>query len=450
MIAGGGTGGHLYPGIAVARELLARRPDAVITFAGTARGIESRVVPREGFELDVLRSAGLKGASVSALARGVALLPLSALDAWRILSRRRPSLVIGVGGYSSGPVMLAAVRRRIPTLLLEQNAVPGLTNRLLARWSDAAAVTFESTGRFFGRRGFVAGNPVRPEFFATDSSERGRGSSGPPRVLIFGGSQGAHAINMAMVEAAPRLAAAGGVEITHQTGERDLEVVRRAYRRAGLEARVEPFLFAMDREMKNADVIVCRAGATTIAELTAAGRAAILIPLPTAADDHQRKNAEVLVAAGAAELIEQKDLTGDALARAVARRYAAIAAGARAMAAAAGRFAKPDAAKVIVDRALALAGAALMLGRTRRIHFVGIGGIGMSGIAELLANLGYEVSGSDAKTSDVTDRLATLGVRIGRGHDAGARRRRRRRRRVVGDTAGRTRRSRRRGAAAFR
>ena len=356
VIAGGGTGGHLYPGIAVARELLSRRPDAVITFAGTARGIESRVVPREGFQLDLLRSAGLKGASVPALARGLALLPLSALDAWRILSNRKPSLVIGVGGYSSGPVMLAAVARRTATLLLEQNAVPGLTNRLLARWVGSAAVTFESTRSFFGRRGFVAGNPVRPEFFTTNSNEHGP-IGGPPRVLIFGGSQGAHAINMAMVAAAPRLAAAGGVEVTHQTGERDLDVVRRAYRDAGLEARVEPFLFTMDREMKHADVIVCRAGATTIAEFTAAGRAAILIPLPTAADDHQRKNAEVLVVAGAADLIEQKDLTGDALAARLlaltgdADRRAAIAAAAR-------RFAKPDAARVIVDRALALAGAA--------------------------------------------------------------------------------------------
>jgi UDP-N-acetylglucosamine--N-acetylmuramyl-(pentapeptide) pyrophosphoryl-undecaprenol N-acetylglucosamine transferase len=356
VIAGGGTGGHLYPGIAVARELLARRPDAVITFAGTARGIESRVVPREGFQLDLLRSAGLKGASVPALARGLALLPLSALDAWRILSNRKPSLVIGVGGYSSGPVMLAAVARRTATLLLEQNAVPGLTNRLLARWVGSAAVTFESTRSFFGRRGFVTGNPVRPEFFTTNSNEHGP-IGGPPRVLIFGGSQGAHAINMAMVAAAPRLAAAGGVEVTHQTGERDLDVVRRAYRDAGLEARVEPFLFAMDREMKHADLIVCRAGATTIAELTAAGRAAILIPLPTAADDHQRRNAEVLVAAGAAELIEQKDLTGDTLGPRLlaligdADRRATIAAAAR-------RFAKPDAARVIVDRALALAGAA--------------------------------------------------------------------------------------------
>ena len=166
VIAGGGTGGHLYPGIAIARELLARRPDATVTFAGTARGIETKVVPREGFQLDLLRSAGLKGRSPIGAVRGIALLPLSAADAWRILSRRRPHLVIGVGGYSSGPVVLLAALRRIRTLVAEQNAVPGLTNRLLSMVVGAAAVTFESTASYFGRRGFVAGNPVRPEFFA--------------------------------------------------------------------------------------------------------------------------------------------------------------------------------------------------------------------------------------------------------------------------------------------
>jgi len=165
VIAGGGTGGHLYPGIAIARELVARRPDATVTFAGTSRGIESKVVPREGFQLDLLRSAGLKGRSGMAVLRGLATLPASAWDAWRILSRRKPHLVIGVGGYSSGPVVLLAALRRVPTLLAEQNAVPGLTNRLLSRVVNGAAVSFESTVSFFGRRGFVTGNPVRPEFF---------------------------------------------------------------------------------------------------------------------------------------------------------------------------------------------------------------------------------------------------------------------------------------------
>ena len=251
VIAGGGTGGHLYPGIAVARELLRRHPDARITFAGTARGIESRVVPLEGFELDLLRSAGLKGTSGAALLRAVLLLPLGGFDAWRILSRRSPDLVIGVGGYSSGPVVLAAAVRGIPTLLLEQNAVPGLTNRLLARVVSAAAVTFDSTAAYFGRRAFVAGNPVRPEF-VSENAAPGVRAVGPPRLLIFGGSQGSHAINVAMVEAAPQLAAhPGGMEITHQTGERDLELVKDGYRRAGVQARVEPFLFAMDREISD-------------------------------------------------------------------------------------------------------------------------------------------------------------------------------------------------------
>jgi UDP-N-acetylglucosamine--N-acetylmuramyl-(pentapeptide) pyrophosphoryl-undecaprenol N-acetylglucosamine transferase len=351
LIAGGGTGGHLYPGIAVARELLRREPDATVTFAGTARGIEARVVPREGFQLDTLRSVGLKGSSAAGLVRGLLLLPASGIDAWRILSRRRPDVVIGVGGYSSGPVVLAAAVRRIPTLLLEQNAVPGFTNRALARFVSAAAVTFDATVGYFGTRGFVSGNPVRPEFFVP-SPER---APGPPRILVFGGSQGAHAINAAMVEAAPRLAAAGTpVAITHQTGERDLALVREGYERAGLTARVEPFLYEMDREMKAADLVVCRSGATTIAELTAAGRPAIFIPLPTAADDHQRRNAEVLEAAGAAELLPQAGLTGERL----ADRILALAAdeGRRAaMAAAARRLARPDAARTIVDRVLELA-----------------------------------------------------------------------------------------------
>ena len=355
VIAGGGTGGHLYPGIAVARELQRREPGAVVTFAGTARGIESRVIPREGFGLDLLRSAGLKGTSLAARARGVALLPLGGMDAWRIVSKRRPDLVIGVGGYSSGPVVLAASLRGIPTMLLEQNAVPGLTNRLLARVVSAAAVTFDSTVSFFGRRAFVAGNPIRQEFLSTTGSDvAGATGETAPRVLIFGGSQGAHAVNMAMVEAAPRLADRGGVAITHQTGERDLERVRDGYRQAGLVARIEPFLYEMDREMKNADLIICRAGATTIAELTAAGKPSVLIPLPTAADDHQRKNAEVLQHAGAAEVIEQKELSGALLAERIVglmsdpQRRQHMARAARALA-------RPDAARVIVDRALELA-----------------------------------------------------------------------------------------------
>jgi UDP-N-acetylglucosamine--N-acetylmuramyl-(pentapeptide) pyrophosphoryl-undecaprenol N-acetylglucosamine transferase len=196
---------------------------------------------------------------------------------------------------------MVAALRGVPTMLLEQNAVPGLTNRLLARHVRAAAVSFDAAARFFGSKAFVSGNPVRPEFLAARGRKESDHDDGIAKVLVFGGSQGAHAINMAMVEAASRLAADGGhLRITHQTGERDVELVRAAYRDARLGAAVEPFLHDMGRRLGQADLVVCRAGATTLAEITAAAKAAILIPLPTATDDHQRKNAEALMAAGAA------------------------------------------------------------------------------------------------------------------------------------------------------
>jgi len=354
VIAGGGTGGHLYPGIAVARELLARRPDATVTFAGTTKGIESRVVPREGFELDTIRSGGLKGKSIADRVRGATLVPLGLVDAWMMLSERRPDLVIGVGGYSSGPVVLMAAARRIPTMVLEQNAVPGLTNRMLARVVRAAAVTYESTKTYFGERAFVSGNPVRAEFVngASRTSDEGRQGVG---ILVFGGSQGAHAINVAMVEAASALANMGaGLRLTHQTGERDVDMVRDGYRTAGLEAQVEPFLYDMAARLDQADLVVCRAGATTLAELMASGKPSILVPLPTATDDHQRKNAEALAEAGAAVVMLQSDATGPALAARIASLVKDAPARVR-MGAAARRLARPEAAKVIVDRALELA-----------------------------------------------------------------------------------------------
>jgi UDP-N-acetylglucosamine--N-acetylmuramyl-(pentapeptide) pyrophosphoryl-undecaprenol N-acetylglucosamine transferase len=358
VIAGGGTGGHLYPGIAVARELLSRQPDAHISFAGTTKGIESRVVPREGFQLDVIRSGGLKGKSIADRARGAWLVPLGLVDAMRIIGARKPDLVIGVGGYSSGPVVLVAALRGVPTMVLEQNAVPGLTNRVLARVVRAAAVTFDSTVSFFGSKAFVSGNPVRPEFLAAAGSQKesaGDDQTSEIRVLVFGGSQGAHAINLAMVEAAAQLATGGvHLRLTHQTGERDVEMVRAAYGKAGLQAVVEPFLYDMGRQLAAADLIVCRAGATTLAEITAAGRAVILIPLPTATDDHQRKNAEALANVGAAEMLLQKDVTGAVLADRILT-LAGDGARRREMARAAHRLARPDAAKVIVDKALEIA-----------------------------------------------------------------------------------------------
>lgn len=352
VIAGGGTGGHLYPGIAVAHALRQRDPRTVVTFVGTARGIEARIVPQEGFELDVIRSAGLKGKSAGAVARGVGLLPLSALDTWQALSRRRPDLVIGVGGYSSGPVVALAAARGIPTLLLEQNATPGLTNRWLARLVDAAGVTYESSLRFFHGHGFVSGNPVREAFLAI--GPRPTASGGERRILVFGGSQGAHAINQAMVAAATHIRdIPGPCALVHQTGERDLETVKAGYVAAGIEADVRAFITDMPQQMADADVVVCRAGATTLAELTAAGRVGILVPFPQATDDHQRANARTLEAAGAAVMIDQADLTGERLA---AELRALLADDQRrlAMATRARGLARPDAADVIASRALAL------------------------------------------------------------------------------------------------
>jgi len=352
LIAGGGTGGHLYPGIALARELKRRDPSTEVSFVGTATGIEARVVPREGFELDLIRVAGLKGKNRVERAIGFALLPIATLDALAVISRRKPDIVVGVGGFASGPVLLFAALLGYPTMLLEQNALPGITNRLLARVVRAAAVNFEAALAFFPRTGFVAGNPVRPEFFPAQNEEANDRFNKPrdaARVLIFGGSQGAHAINVAMVEAASRLAASGiRLAITQQTGERDLDLVRDAYQRAGLAARVEAFIFQIDREMKSADVVICRAGATTLAELAASATPAVLVPLPTATDDHQRKNAEVFGRAGAALVIEERELQTalpDVLAALVKAPDRL-----KRMSEAARTLARPDAAERIADR----------------------------------------------------------------------------------------------------
>jgi UDP-N-acetylglucosamine--N-acetylmuramyl-(pentapeptide) pyrophosphoryl-undecaprenol N-acetylglucosamine transferase len=353
VIAGGGTGGHLYPGIAVARELLRQRPDAQVSFAGTSRGLEARVIPREGLRLDVIRSAGLKGKSWGARLRGASLLLPSALDAWRVISARGPSVVVGVGGYSSGPVVLLAALRGIPTMVLEQNAVPGLTNRWLARVVAAAAVTYDETRPYFGQRGFVAGNPVRQEFFSIPPRRLRPGAGA--RVLILGGSQGAHVVNVAVVEAAPELARrCPGLGLVHQTGERDLESVRQGYERAGIAARAEAFLDPVVDEVMRADLVIGRAGATTLAELAAAGRPAVLVPFGAATDDHQRRNARVLEQAGGAVVIDEQELSGAKVADVVATllgdpdRL-------EAMGEAMKRLARPDAASRIVARILELA-----------------------------------------------------------------------------------------------
>ena len=361
LMSGGGTGGHLYPGIAVARELRRRRPGARIVFAGTGRGAEARTVHDQGFEHVLIRSAGLKGTSWPARVRGFSLLPVSAWDAWRLLGRVGPDLVIGLGGYSAGAVVLLAALRRIPTMVLEQNVKPGITNRLLAPVVSAAAVSHDATLPQFRGKGFVAGNPVRPEFFEPTACAAPPAASPTPRplhVLVLGGSQGAHAINVAMTAAAPVLAAPGvALAVTHQTVPRDQSLVQEAYVRAGVPARVAPFFQEMADIMRRADVVVSRAGATTLAELAASGRPSLLVPLPGAADGHQQANAEVLAERGAAEVLPEAGLSGERL----AARVLALAGDderRRRMAAAARTLARPRAVSVIVDRAEDLIGEA--------------------------------------------------------------------------------------------
>lgn len=348
LIAAGGTGGHIYPGIAVAKEILRRDPEAQIRFIGTARGLENKLVPQAGFELSIIDSAGLKNVGAIARVRGLLVLPKSLLGARRAITNFRPDIVIGAGGYVSGPVVLTAALHRLPTLVMESNALPGWTNRVLARFVDKAAVSFEAALPFFRGKAVVTGNPVRREFFEIPPRER------RPRefsILVFGGSQGAHAINEAMVAALPLLESVKDVlRITHQTGETDFASVGSGYREAGWgeRATVRKYIDDMVAAFADVDLVICRAGATTTAELIAAGKASVMIPFPLAADDHQRKNAEALSQAGAGRMILQQELTGKRLAEEIAS-LAQAPEKITTMEVAARKLSRGDAARAVVD-----------------------------------------------------------------------------------------------------
>jgi len=314
MIAAGGTGGHIYPGIAVAQEIMRRDASSSVRFVGTARGLENRLVPQAGFELSLIESAGLKNVSLGARMKGVVLLPRSFIAARRLMRQFQPDVVVGAGGYVSGPVVLTAAITNRPTLVMESNALPGWTNRTLARFVDRAAVSFEQALPYFRGKAKVTGNPVRREFFEIPPKKR---EPGKFSLLVFGGSQGARAINEAMMAALPRLKELSvELRIKHQTGPADFEKVKAAYEAASWSERgdVRSYIDNMMADFAGADLVLCRAGATTTAELIAAGKASIMVPFPFAADDHQRKNAEALQAAGAARMILQQDLNGDRLA----------------------------------------------------------------------------------------------------------------------------------------
>jgi UDP-N-acetylglucosamine--N-acetylmuramyl-(pentapeptide) pyrophosphoryl-undecaprenol N-acetylglucosamine transferase len=321
LITGGGTGGHVFPALAVAREWLSRAPvghggaigkngERSIVFVGTERGMEARLVPQAGMPLETIRVAGLKGIGGAKFYKNVALLPAGFLDSERILRRHNFGAAFGVGGYASGPMMLLAAMHRIPTIVFEPNVEPGFTNRILARIATRLAVSTNETAARFGRKAVVTGVPIRGEFFAIPPKPH----RAPFTLLITGGSRGALPINRAVVDSLDLLAARKNeLFIVHQTGERDYNAVRVAYARRQFQAEVVPFIENMAERFAQADLIVCRSGAITVAEVSASGRAAIFIPFGASTDAHQTRNAQVMQEAGAARLLPQHELTADRL-----------------------------------------------------------------------------------------------------------------------------------------
>lgn len=333
IIAGGGTGGHLFPGIAVAEEFLSRDPANEVLFVGTERGIEARAVPAAGYPLELISAAGIRGKRTFSQLKGAAMMVYGYAQSRKILKRFRPDMVLGVGGYASLPMVLAARGMKVPRFIHEQNAIPGQTNRLLARFVNKVFITLEESARYFPTASTqLTGNPLRRQILNSVASPiKDQGSSEDsaslpsPRtacsrfhLLVFGGSQGAHAINATMIDALPLLKEHPvRLSITHQTGEKECAEVTAAYRSAGVEAVITPFISDMAAEYAKADLIICRAGATTIAEVTACGKACLFIPYPYAADDHQRRNAEALLKKDACFMMLERELTGKTLAESI-------------------------------------------------------------------------------------------------------------------------------------
>jgi UDP-N-acetylglucosamine--N-acetylmuramyl-(pentapeptide) pyrophosphoryl-undecaprenol N-acetylglucosamine transferase len=318
IIAGGGTGGHLYPGIALARALMRCDMDIEVSFVGTQKGIEAKVLPREGFALKTILSAGLLGKKKITRWMSLLKLPIGTAQSLCFLIRKRPDLVVGVGGYASGPLVISAWILRIPILIHEQNSIPGMTNKLLGKIADKIAVSFKESSKAFPKEKVeVTGNMIREEFLQSkeDTPEI---LEGPFRVLVLGGSQGAHSINMAMLEALDSLSEKkGDLHITHQTGEADYEIANKIYEESKFSYDIRPFIDDMADQYKKASIVICRAGATTLAEVTACGKMSVLIPFPHAAHNHQEKNARILEAANAGEIILDEELSGPRIAESI-------------------------------------------------------------------------------------------------------------------------------------
>lgn len=342
LIAAGGTGGHVIPALHVAIEL--RKRGHEVLFVGTARGLESRLVPEKGFALETLEIGGLNRVGLATLLKNLARLPLAVLDAWRIVGRFRPDVAYGVGAYISGPVLLAAKLRGIPIVVHEANAVPGFANRRLAPMVSRALLTDAAASRFFpASRVSIVGLPVNDAFFHIAP----KAHQPPYTVLVTGGSQGSSRMNRAVVDALPLL---DGIQMIHQTGPREHDAIRKSYP-PGYSGDVCAFIADMPTAMSRADLIVSRAGASTLAEIAAAGKAALLVPFPFASDDHQLHNAEARERAGAARLLRDADLSGPRL----AAEIQAMLPGLSAIEINVRKFAVPDATARIAD---ALEGAA--------------------------------------------------------------------------------------------
>ncbi len=316
-IAGGGTGGHVFPGIAIAKALSSNM-EVDLLWIGTGRPVEKRVLGEEGYDLKVLKVKPIKGSGPGAVMKAMAGLPISILKAAAMLYRFRPDVVLGVGGYVAGPVLVAAHLLRIPTALHEQNVIPGLANKLAARFTQRVFVSFPETERYFpGKEVTVSGNPVRSDLI--DQARRyKRPSNGCKRILVLGGSQGARGINEMVTSALISVWNSGHIiSVMHQTGERDVEWVRSQYAKADVPSEVSPFLTDIGRHLGWADLVIARAGAGTVAELAAVGRPALLIPYPHAASSHQDANAEHLVSAGAALIFKEGETGAVKLASAI-------------------------------------------------------------------------------------------------------------------------------------
>jgi UDP-N-acetylglucosamine--N-acetylmuramyl-(pentapeptide) pyrophosphoryl-undecaprenol N-acetylglucosamine transferase len=349
IIAGGGTGGHLFPALALAEAFKDREPENEILFVGSRKGLEASIVTREGYPLETIEVASLKGRTWGEKIRGVVLVPRSLVQSWRLIHCFGPDLVLGVGGYASGPVVLTAWAMGYRTAIHEQNAFPGLSNRILGRFVDRAFLSFAGSARHFPRKtAILTGNPVRRRMRRKEVMKK-LGPETKFTLFIFGGSQGAHRLNQAMEDALIHLRdLKGALRIIHQTGEQDYTELKEAYRREGFEAEVYPFIHDMDRAYAAADLVLCRAGATTLFELMAMGKPAIVVPYPYAANDHQTLNATALVDAGAALMVTNGDLTGVQLSR-ILGQLSAEPARLKAMGERAASLARPEAAERIVN-----------------------------------------------------------------------------------------------------